>query len=105
MMDEQPPALPPERPREPPRIVQPAKSPGVAAVLSCLVCGLGQIYNGQILKGVIFFVLFATSVAAIFLVIGFFTTPVMWLWGVVDAYKTAESKNRDAELDAYRRTP
>ncbi len=30
------------------------KNPGVATVLSCLYCGLGQIYNGQILKGILY---------------------------------------------------
>jgi len=30
----------------------PAKNPGVAAVLSFFFSGLGQIYNGQILKGI-----------------------------------------------------
>ncbi len=29
-------------------MVQPAKSPGLAAMLSFFFCGLGQIYNGQI---------------------------------------------------------
>ena len=31
----------------------PAKNPGLAAVLSFFYCGLGQIYNGQIGKGIL----------------------------------------------------
>ena len=33
--------------------MQAAKDPGIAAVLSCLCTGLGQIYNGEILKGIV----------------------------------------------------
>jgi TM2 domain-containing membrane protein YozV len=32
--------------------MRPATSPGVAAALSCFICGLGQIYNRQIGKGI-----------------------------------------------------
>ena len=37
------------------------KNPGVAAVLSFFYCGLGQIYNGQILKGIIMLVAYTIS--------------------------------------------
>jgi len=35
--------------------------------------GLGQIYNGQIGKGIIFIILYGISVALMFVVIGFIT--------------------------------
>ena len=69
------------------------KSPGPAAVLSFFFCGLGQIYNGQILKGRIFLVAYAISWWSMLLVIGFFTTPVLWIWGMVDAYRKAQQIN------------
>ena len=34
------------------------KNPGLAAVLSFFYMGLGQIYNGQISKGIIFIVVY-----------------------------------------------
>ena len=71
-------------------IVKTEKSPALAAVLSFLICGLGQIYNGQIGKGILFFIAFVISSAAIWIVIGFLSTPALWIWGIVDAYKTAE---------------
>ena len=37
------------------------KSAGLAAVLSFLIQGLGQIYNGQIIKGLILVVIQALS--------------------------------------------
>ncbi|WP_084675061.1 zinc ribbon domain-containing protein [Hippea jasoniae] len=71
----------------------PAKNPGLAAVLSFLFTGLGQIYNGQIGKGIIFIVMYSISIALMFVVVGFVTTPILWIWGMVDAYKTAERIN------------
>ncbi len=70
------------------------KNPGVAAVLSFFFCGLGQIYNGQILKGIIMLVCYAISALMMYVVIGFITTPILWIWGMYDAYRTAEKKNR-----------
>lgn len=52
------------------------KSPGLAAVLSFFFCGLGQIYNGQILKGRIFLVAYFISWMMTWIVIGFITTPL-----------------------------
>lgn len=69
------------------------KSPGLAAVLSFFVCGLGQIYNGQILKGLIFLVAYGISWLMMWIVIGFITTPILWIWGIVDAYRVAQKVN------------
>lgn len=69
------------------------KSPGVAAVLSFFVCGLGQIYNGQISKGILMIVAYMVSAMLIFLAVGIITTPILWIWGMVDAYSTAERIN------------
>ena len=69
------------------------KNPGVAAVLSFFICGLGQIYNGQILKGIIMIVCYMISWWLMFIIIGFITTPILWIYGMYDAYKKAESKN------------
>ncbi len=62
----------------------------------CLVLffmGLGQIYNGQIGKGIIFIILYAISVALMFVIVGFITTPILWIWGMVDANKSAKKIN------------
>lgn len=74
-------------------IAPPAKSPGVAAVLSFFICGLGQIYNGEIGKGLFMIVAYIISVCLIAVVLGFVTTPILWIWGMVDAYRTAERLN------------
>ena len=76
------------------------KSPGLAAVLSFFFCGLGQIYNGQIFKGVIMLIAYAVSWWMVWLVIGFITTPILWIWGMVDAYRTALKINKDLGMIA-----
>lgn len=70
------------------------KNPGIAAVLSFLFTGLGQIYNGQIAKGIALIVVQAINIALMFVVIGFFTYFIVWIYGLYDAYKTAERINR-----------
>jgi len=61
--------------------------------------GLGQVYNGQIAKGVLFIVAYTISwlfiATVILLPIGIITTPVLFIYGMYDAYKSAEKINRD----------
>jgi len=73
------------------------KNPGVAAVLSFFYCGLGQIYNGQIFKGVLMLVAYSISILLMYVVIGFITTPILWIWGMYDAYRKAERMNLNSK--------
>jgi TM2 domain-containing membrane protein YozV len=79
-------------------VIRSGKSAGLAAVLSFLWCGLGQIYNGQIGKGVALICAYVVSWFLLFIVIGFITTPLLWIYGMVDAYRTAERLNQEAGL-------
>jgi TM2 domain-containing membrane protein YozV len=79
--------------------VQPIKNAGLAAVLSALWCGLGQIYNGQIGKGIAFMIIQFINALLMFIFIGFITYPIMWIWGMVDAYRQAEEINRETISD------
>ena len=71
------------------------KNPGLAAVLSFFYMGLGQIYNGQIAKGVAFLVAYSISWILMIVLIGFLTTPILWIYGMIDAYRSAEKINRE----------
>ncbi|HWR82306.1 MAG TPA: hypothetical protein VN285_03290 [Candidatus Deferrimicrobium sp.] len=71
------------------------KNPGLAAVLSFFYMGLGQIYNGQIAKGILFIVIYTLSWILMLLLIGFITTPILFIYGIYDAYKSAEKINTD----------
>lgn len=69
------------------------KNPGLAAVGSFLYTGIGQIYNGQIAKGIVLIVIQFINILLMFVVIGFFTFFIVWVYGIYDAYKTAERIN------------
>ena len=81
-------------------VVRSAKSPIVALILSFFISGLGQLYNGEIGKGVAFligyFVAWVCFWALIWLpVIHWIPSAVVWVWGMVDAYQSAERINRE----------
>ncbi len=61
-------------------------------MLSFLVVGLGQIYNGQILKGL---VMLAVAILCGITIIGLIVSFLIWLYGVFDAYGTATRINRE----------
>lgn len=60
---------------------QKQKNPGLAAVASFLIPGLGQIWLGKIGTGILIFLLCWLLVP--------------WLYGIYDAYKTARNQNSE----------
>jgi TM2 domain-containing membrane protein YozV len=71
-----------------PSVTLESKEPGFSALLSLVFVGLGQAYNGQFLRGVLFLVgtligglSFAPAGAAV------------WLYGAYDAYAVARRMN------------
>jgi len=75
-------------------MTQPAKNPGLAVILSFFFMGLGQFYNGQFGKGILFIIFYGISIGLMFVFVGFITTPILWIWGMIDAYRTAERLNQ-----------
>ncbi len=69
------------------------KSEGVAAVLSALFVGVGQIYNGQIGKGIAFLIVGVILVISMIILIGFILYPIFWAYNIYDAYNTAKKIN------------
>lgn len=74
------------RQREP-ESSSPEKSPGLAAVASFFVPGLGQVYNGEIAKGLVFM---AVTIGLAITVIGLVLAFPLWIWLIYDAYTVAE---------------
>ncbi|MFB1082183.1 hypothetical protein [Jeotgalibacillus sp. JSM ZJ347] len=72
------------------------KNPGVSALLSFFWTGLGQIYNGHIMKGILMIVIQVINALMFFIIIGFITYPIVWVWGIYDAYKSAERINQQS---------
>jgi|SRR5277367_2408224 len=60
------------------------KSPVVAALLSLLIPGLGQLYNGEVVKAIVFLVGWLTIIA--------------WPLAVMEAYYSARVSNLETRL-------
>ncbi len=68
-------------------IEQPEHQPGMALLLSLILCGTGQIYNGEVSKGIMMMVL---CFLLWFVLLGW----VVHIWSIVDAVVVAERINR-----------
>lgn len=74
--------------------IQPLKNPGTAAVLSVVIPGLGQIYNGQIGAGLFLFIIMSILIG----LTAAFVLPIvlalpLYIYQVYDAYSTANKLN------------
>jgi len=78
----------PAVPAKTPAAGQGEKNPVLAALASFLFSGLGQVYNGNFVKGILIF--FGTLIGAMI-----FTIPgiIVLLYGIYDAYTTAKKMN------------
>ena len=65
-----------------------ALRPWLAATLS-LICGLGQLYNGQIMKGMVLLICGIAAVVAWQFLLGKILAPFLWLYAISDAYLVA----------------
>lgn len=63
------------------------KQPIVAALLSFVITGVGQLYNGDTKKGLIMLV----GAVVLLFVVPFLVLPI-WIWSMIDAYQVAEGK-------------
>jgi TM2 domain-containing membrane protein YozV len=62
--------------------------PWLAAALS-LICGLGQLYNGQVVKGSILMILGAAAILSFPWLAGKIAIPLLWGFAIVDAFRVA----------------
>ena len=79
----------PVQPQQQPQQQLNTKSVFIAQLLSCVLCGLGQMYNGQVVKGLVCFL--------VCIVVGVFTGGIgggiIWFLTVIDARKIAQKIN------------
>jgi len=54
-----------------------------------LICGLGQLYNGQIVKGVVLLACGIAAAAAWPFLLGKMLALILWLYAISDAYLVA----------------
>ena len=76
-------------------------NPGLAAILSFLIPGAGQLYNGELLRGAAIFGGFVIAIKfkilLFWLVVPLFLGPMVWGFGIYDAYSRAQKIN-DGEI-------
>jgi TM2 domain-containing membrane protein YozV len=65
-------------------------NPTLAAVLSFIFVGLGQIYNGQVGKGIGFMAIAFVLIMTMFIGIGIILYPAFLIYQIYDAYKVAK---------------
>lgn len=64
------------------------KNPTTALILSLLLSGLGQFYNGDTKKGIVMLVAGLLGWA----LTGGLLSIAIWIWGMIDAYQVASQK-------------
>lgn len=70
------------------------KNPGLAAVLSVFFTGVGQIYNGQVGKGLVLMLIQFVNLLLIAVFVGIITGFIVWVYAIYDAYSVAEKINQ-----------
>lgn len=81
--------------RDTPRINM-RKDPGMALVMSMVVPGLGQMYNGEMIKGfIILFFSVVFMVGAFAIILPIIICILIWLFGMFDAYNRAKEINAE----------
>jgi TM2 domain-containing membrane protein YozV len=70
------------------------KSPGAALVLSVLWPGLGSIYADHVTTGVLLIIANIVSLILCLVLIGFVTTPILYIVALALAYTQAQEWNR-----------
>lgn len=70
-------------------------NPILALIISFFLPGIGTVYAGNIMKGIIIFVvaLILGALATVFLlgIIAYILYVIVWLYGMYDAYTTAQA--------------
>ena len=76
---------------QPPVVVvnapQPRQSQALPALVNFFLPGLGQLIQGRVLAAIVWWVVMLVSVLATMAVVGFLTTPILWILCIVDAAK------------------
>lgn len=64
-------------------------NPFIAAGLSVVLPGLGQLYNRELEKGIIVMVASLVALASVVVLVGVVLYPAIWLYAIYDAYVVA----------------
>ena len=75
-------------------------NPFVAAVLSAVFPGLGQLYNRELEKGLAIVVAGVVAALSTVILVGLVLYPVVWIYAIYDAYKVADAQSTAAAMSA-----
>lgn len=75
------------------------KNPAIALILSLIIPGIGQLYNGQSRKCITLIIAAVISFFLIAIYIGFLFYFLVWIYGMYDAYKSAKAINKGELLE------
>ena len=80
-------------------VCNPNKSAGLAALLSFLIIGLGQVYIGLTKKGILLFVAAIVSGVLMLFLIGWILWLLVWGYAIYDAYNSANKMNEGIAVE------
>ncbi len=63
----------------------------LAAICSFFIPGLGQLVQGRLMFALFFFVAWLVSWGLTWILIGWVTLPIIYIWGIIDAAKYRSS--------------
>lgn len=72
-------------------------NPFVAAALSAIFPGLGQLYNRELEKGLAVIVAMFVATLSVIVFVGILLAPAVWLYAVWDAYVVADRQREAAD--------
>ncbi len=78
---------------QPGQLVVAPKNPAVSLLISFFIPGLGSIINGNTTTGVVILICWIVSWVLTVVIIGFIGLTAFWIWGMVDAYQSAQRWN------------
>lgn len=85
------------------RMAMKGKNVVVAVILSALLPGLGDLYCGSWMKALVFLALAFVTFILMFVVIGIFLFPAVWVGGLISAWLSAK-KSQERELGKVERS-
>ena len=81
--------------------VQAPPSQALPALANFFWPGLGHLIQGRTMDGIGWFIAIIAAAISCLIVVGFFLTPVLWIWCIVDAAKYNPYEEYEEEYDEY----
>ena len=90
----------PYRPPSPPVVQVLPKNPGLALLISFFLPGVGSMYAGNAPTGCMILTGYIISWIAVFFVVGIPFALGFWIWGLANAFSSAQRWNRARGIES-----